>query len=80
LALVFLTFNLTSWLWLGMPVVDPLRVVPVLLIVVALIGAFSLSQRVHGVLAVLVLAILVLATFWFFYRPGDFVSLWVSPK
>ena len=74
LALIFLTFIVTSWMWLDLPLDHPLRVIVAVLIAIAALGAFSAKQRVHEVLAALVLLMIVIMAFWFFYRPGDFMS------
>lgn len=80
LTLVFVTFMLTSWMLLDMPWNHVSRPFFIVFVGVGVIGAASANLRVQAVLAVFVLCLLVVAAFWFFFRPGDFPSFWEATQ
>ena len=66
----FVAIALSTWLVLGQPFVHPLRAIQGSFVLFFIVGAYSRSPKVHGVLAVVFLVLLLLSVLFFFAGPA----------
>ncbi len=68
--LISVVATLRSWLLLGIPILDPARLVALLVLIVCVVGILSASRRVHGALALIGSIGIVLGTVYLWFQPG----------